>query len=99
MVFWGDVGPDAGEDVEGRGPRGHDEFNVAKEPGFFGWPLFVGNNYAYNEYDFSTGISQAKYDPAAPVNNSPNNTGLLNLPPPSRQKFIILMPVQIYSLR
>jgi len=80
-LFWGDVGPDAGEDVEGRGPRGHDEFNVAKEPGFFGWPLFVGNNYAYNEYDFSTGISQAKYDPAAPVNNSPNNTGLLNLPP------------------
>ncbi len=36
---------------------------------------------AYREYDFATGISGPAYSPAAPVNNSPNNTGGQNLPP------------------
>lgn len=52
--YWGDVGPDAGKDSLGRGPRGYDEVNQARGPGFFGWPYFVGNNYAYNKYDFET---------------------------------------------
>lgn len=80
-LFWGDVGPDAGEDGEGRGPRGHDEFNVASQPGYFGWPLFVGDNYAYHDYDFATGEPGPKHNPGKPVNNSPNNTGLKELPP------------------
>jgi len=33
-VYWGDVGPDAGE-ATARGPQGHDELNQAKEPGFY----------------------------------------------------------------
>ncbi len=48
-VYWGEIGPDAGEDKE-RGPRGYDEFNQAKKPGYYGWPYFVGNNYAYAEW-------------------------------------------------
>lgn len=80
-LFWGDVGPDAADSSELRGPRGHDEFNVATAPGFFGWPLFVGDNYAYREYDFATGKSGDYYNPKKPINNSPNNTGRQVLPP------------------
>jgi cytochrome c len=79
-IYWGEIGPDAGEDSI-QGPRGYDEFNQAKKAGYFGWPYFVGDNYAYTEWDFATNTAGPKYDPAAPVNNSPNNTGLANLPP------------------
>lgn len=80
-LFWGDVGPDASEDGEGRGPRGHDEFNVALKPGFYGWPLFVADNKPYHDYDFETGESGPLFDPDHPVNNSVHNTGLQALPP------------------
>ncbi|NEU66608.1 carbohydrate-binding protein [Spirosoma agri] len=81
FVYWGDVGPDAGTDSVGVGPTAEDEYNQAKKPGNFGWPYFVGDNKAYNDLDFSTNKSGAKFDPAHPVNNSPNNTGLQSLPP------------------
>jgi cytochrome c len=80
-LYWGEVGPDAGANSETRGPRGYDEINQAKKPGNFGWPLFVGNNYAYNRYNYTTGKSGEKYDPEKPVNDSKNNTGLTQLPP------------------
>ncbi len=80
-VYWGDVGPDARDDNPTRGPKGHDEVNQAKKPGFFGWPYFIGNNKPYYDFDFATEKSGALFDPRAPVNNSPNNTGLKNLPP------------------
>ncbi|NND09296.1 MAG: PKD domain-containing protein [Saprospiraceae bacterium] len=81
FLYWGDVGPDAGKDVEGRGPRGHDEVNQARAAGFFGWPYFVGDNKAYHEYDFAAEESLDRYDPKRPINNSPNNTGAQILPP------------------
>ncbi len=80
-VYWGDVGPDARVDSTGVGPRGHDEVNVAREAGFFGWPLFIGNNQAYHQRDFATGKPGAAFDPAAPVNESALNTGARQLPP------------------
>ncbi len=79
-LYWGEVGPDANEDGEKRGPRGYDEVNQARKAGFFGWPFFVGNNYSYYAYDYATGVSGGTYDPAKPVNSSPNNTGLKELP-------------------
>ncbi|MFN8353091.1 MAG: ThuA domain-containing protein [Spirosomataceae bacterium] len=79
-IYWGEIGPDAGEDSL-RGPRGYDEFNQAKKPGNFGWPYFVGNNYAYSEWDFATKTAGPTYNPKKPINNSPNNTGLKELPP------------------
>jgi cytochrome c len=79
-LFWGEVGPDGAEDKEGRGPRGYDEINVATGPGYYGWPYFVGNNYAYWKYDFETGESLYQFDPKAPKNTSPNNTGMEILP-------------------
>ncbi|MEQ8811940.1 MAG: ThuA domain-containing protein, partial [Imperialibacter sp.] len=81
-IYWGEIGPDAGEDSI-QGPRGYDEFNQAKKAGNFGWPYFVGNNYAYAEWDFATNTAGPSYDASEPVNNSPNNTGLTNLPSPS----------------
>ncbi len=80
-LYWGDVGPDAGKDSLGRGPRGYDEVNQARQAGFFGWPLFIGNNYAYNKYDFATKVSTEPRDPEKPINNSVNNAGLQQLPP------------------
>jgi cytochrome c len=79
-VYWGEIGPDAGEDGE-QGPRGYDEFNQAKKAGNFGWPYFVGNNFAYPDWDFASNKAGPFSDPAAPVNHSPNNTGLTKLPP------------------
>ncbi len=84
FVYWGEVGPDANVDsMETRGPRGYDEVNQARKAGFFGWPLFVGGNYPYREYDYTTGKSGKAFDPQHPVNNSRNNTGLTDLPPVS----------------
>lgn len=81
-LYWGEVGPDANNDsFATRGPRGYDEMNQARKAGFFGWPLFVGDNYAYHAYDYATGVSGPAFDPAHPVNDSRNNTGLRDLPP------------------
>jgi len=80
-LYWGEVGPDAGDSDSLRGPRGYDEVNQAKKAGFFGWPYFVGNNYSYARYDFATKKVLKKWDPNAPVNESPNNTGKRELPP------------------
>ncbi|GAB4038877.1 PQQ-dependent sugar dehydrogenase [Spirosoma gilvum] len=80
-LYWGDVGPDAGADSAGVGPTAEDEYNQARKPGNFGWPYFVGDNKAYNDVDFATGKKGEKFNPAHPINNSPNNTGLNDLPP------------------
>lgn len=81
-LYWGEVGPDASNDsLATRGPRGYDEVNQARKAGNFGWPLFVGNNYAYRDFDYSTGESGEAFDPAKPINDSRNNTGLTELPP------------------
>jgi len=80
FLYWGEVGPDANNDIPERGSRGYDEINQARKAGFFGWPFFVGNNYAYRYYDYKTGTSGEAYDKLKPVNLSPNNTGLKTLP-------------------
>ncbi|UII24317.1 ThuA domain-containing protein [Fulvivirga ligni] len=80
-LYWGEVGPDAGETDSLRGPRGHDEINRAPKAGFYGWPYFVGDNKPYRHYDFTTQEPNAFFDVNHPVNTSPNNTGLKDLPP------------------
>jgi glucose/arabinose dehydrogenase/cytochrome c551/c552 len=83
FLYWGEVGPDAARDTATRGPRGYDELNQARKAGYFGWPFFVGHNYAYRKYDYNTGLSGELYNSQKPVNTSRNNTGLQNLPPVS----------------
>ena len=83
IVYWGEIGPDSGTDGE-QGPRGYDEFNQAKKPGNYGWPFFVGDSKPYHQYDFATKAVGSLFDPNAPVNNSPNNTGAKQLPPTTK---------------
>ncbi|WP_229310896.1 PQQ-dependent sugar dehydrogenase [Larkinella soli] len=79
-LYWGEVGPDATSDSE-IGPRGYDELNQGRKPGNFGWPWFVGNRQAFPVYDYENRRPLEKKDPDRIVNNSPNNTGLRELPP------------------
>ena len=76
-----DYGPDAGEDNPQRGPAGLVEQNRIVEAGNYGWPYCLGPNIAFVDYDFDTGDSGPEFDCANPVNDSPNNTGLTELPP------------------
>ncbi|WP_026967578.1 PQQ-dependent sugar dehydrogenase [Algoriphagus terrigena] len=80
-LYWGEVGPDASVDSIW-GPKGYDEFNQAKGPGFFGWPYFIGDNFPYNRHNHADSSYGAPFDPANPVNESVNNTGLKELPKP-----------------
>lgn len=81
LLFWGDIGPDAGKNDTARGPMGHDEINRARQAGNYGWPYFVGDNQAYRDFDFSEKKPGPRYDPQHPLNASPNNTGARELPP------------------
>lgn len=80
FLYWGDVGPDAGNDSIGFGSRGFDEFNQARKAGNFGWPYFIGNNSPYHHYDYASLKSGPLFDAKKPVNTSPNNTGAKELP-------------------
>lgn len=81
FVYWGDVGPDSRVDsLQSRGPRGYDEVGQARKAGNFGWPLFIGDNKPYFEYDYEKGEHGAMFDATRPINTSRNNTGLQELP-------------------
>ena len=81
-VHWGDIGPDAGRDSAGIGPMGYDELNVAPSAGNYGWPFFIGYNRGYNTVRYgSTKTFGPSMDPARPLNRSPNNSGIQELPP------------------
>ncbi|MEM6628179.1 MAG: PQQ-dependent sugar dehydrogenase [Bacteroidota bacterium] len=80
FLYWGDVGPDGTRDGK-YGPQSYDEFNQAREAGNFGWPFFVGDNKAYRFRDFAADTVGEYFDPLAPANRSPNNTGAEILPP------------------
>ncbi|MFE6495745.1 ThuA domain-containing protein [Streptomyces sp. NPDC057748] len=80
-VHASDYGPDRGLPTTDRGPEGLVEYNVIKKAGNFGWPFCHGNNQAYAPYNPDTKEVGPKFDCANPVNPSPNNTGLNQLPP------------------
>ncbi|MEM9528622.1 MAG: PQQ-dependent sugar dehydrogenase, partial [Bacteroidota bacterium] len=79
-LFFGDIGPDATVTSE-RGTMGYDEINVARMAGYYGWPYALAQNIPYPDFDFATSQPGALFNPAAPRNNSPNNTGAVELPP------------------
>ncbi len=80
-LHWGEVGPDAFESSETRGPLGHEEFNVARGPGNYGWPHFAGFNIPYARHNFATNQSGDFFQANAPENTSIRNTGVRILPP------------------
>lgn len=78
-VYWGDVGPDT-EVPASEGKLSYDEINQARKPGFFGYPYFLGDNEVFPDYDFETKKEGPGKDPKRPINDSPNNTGVKELP-------------------
>ncbi|MFG1801427.1 ThuA domain-containing protein [Micromonospora carbonacea] len=80
-VYLADYGPDRNPPTTNRGPEGLVELNVIKSPGNYGWPFCHGDNQPYAPFNPDTGVVGAKFNCNAPVNNSPNNTGLTSLRP------------------
>ncbi len=80
-LFYGDVGPDASNDSDEKGSRGYDEVNRVTAPGNFGWPLVIGQNKPYKQFDYVTQKTGPVVDVEHPINNSPHNTGAKQLPP------------------
>ncbi|MER6951967.1 ThuA domain-containing protein [Nonomuraea sp. NPDC000554] len=89
-VHAADYGPDRGGPTTERGPEGLVEYNVIKKAGNYGWPFCHGDNQPYAPYNPDTKVVGAKFDCAHPANDSPNNTGLTELPP-------IQLPVMWYG--
>ena len=87
FVYWGEVGPDANAADSLRGAAGHDEVGQAREAGNYGWPYFVGDNKPYRYFNFASNQPGPYYNPEKPINKSPNNTGLNELPP-AKKAFI-----------
>jgi cytochrome c len=90
FVYWGEIGPDASKVDSTRGSEGFDEVGQARKAGNFGWPFHIANNKAYTDYDYATQKAGAFYSIEKPLNQSPNNTGLTELPP--AQKAFIWYP-------
>lgn len=79
-VWWGDVGPDAGDDGHGD-PRGVDTLNRADRAAFFGWPFARGGRF-YRDRDFASGERGESFADLL-RNDSPRNTGIERMPTPT----------------
>jgi len=80
-LFWGDVGPNPGVRDPRRGPSAHEEINLAKTAGNYGWPYLIADNKPYRDYDYASGKMGDFFDPQHLLNDSPNNRGHRQLPP------------------
>ncbi|MEE4543369.1 ThuA domain-containing protein [Streptomyces sp. V4-01] len=80
-IFVGDHGPAGSAARPERGPAGQARFLQLTGPANYGWPYAFGDREPYAAVDFATGRSGEPFDLAAPVNDSPRNTGLRELPP------------------
>ncbi|BAL90702.1 hypothetical protein AMIS_54820 [Actinoplanes missouriensis 431] len=88
VIYMADYSPDAQNPNPARGPAGHGRWMAIDKPANYGWPYCVAPDMPYVDFDFATEVSGAPFNCAAPVNESPNNTGLRNLPPVERAEVI-----------
>ena len=79
-IYLADYSPDAQASDPARGPVGTGKWLIVRGAANYGWPYCVGH-LAYVAYDFETGVSGAPFDCDHPRNQSPRNTGLVELPP------------------
>lgn len=84
-LLWGENGPPnnwvPGTKIDKKTvPLGYDEFNLAKNPGFRGYPMVIANQQAFKNYDPNSKKEKGYFDPQAPVNDHKENTGIKNLP-------------------
>src|SRR5699024_1399154 len=78
-----DYSPDNSSDApETRGPAGIAEWMLIEEPGYYGWPLCMGDNEPFRDVDYTTDpVTVGEFfDCENPVNDSAGNTGLTQLP-------------------
>ena len=80
-LYVGDYSPDAQNPNPERGPSGTGRWLLVEEPGNYGWPYCATDERNYVDYDFATDTSGEPFDCDNLVNESPNNTGLTELPP------------------
>ncbi|PSL06987.1 PKD domain-containing protein [Haloactinopolyspora alba] len=80
-LYVADYSPDAGSADPERGPAGTGKWLSVEEPGNYGWPYCITSELPYVDYDFATETSGEPFDCSSPVNESPHNTGLTELPP------------------
>ncbi|MFC5813686.1 PQQ-dependent sugar dehydrogenase [Nonomuraea harbinensis] len=80
-LYVADYSPDARNADPARGPAGTGKWTVIRKAGNYGWPYCATARLPYTDYDFATGTSGAAFGCAAPVNESPHNTGRRELPP------------------
>ncbi|GIE74751.1 hypothetical protein Aph02nite_07010 [Actinoplanes philippinensis] len=88
VVYMADYSPDANQPNPARGPAGHGRWMAIDKPANYGWPYCVAPDMPYVDYDFATGTSGQPFNCAQPVNASPNNTGLRNLPPVEKAEIV-----------
>ncbi|GIJ46808.1 hypothetical protein Val02_36940 [Virgisporangium aliadipatigenens] len=76
------VGPDAQSPDPERGPAKYETATIITEAGNHGWPYCMGNRQPYRDRSNTDAtVLTGWYDCNAPKNNSPRNTGLVDLPP------------------
>ncbi|WP_461032473.1 PQQ-dependent sugar dehydrogenase [Streptomyces mayteni] len=80
-LWMADYGPDAILPDPERGPAGHVRTLLINGPGNYGWPYCTMDNQPYNDWDYEENRPGDWFDCERPVNDSPHNTGLVNLPP------------------
>ncbi|BEL02667.1 hypothetical protein Q0Z83_008580 [Actinoplanes sichuanensis] len=88
VAYLADYSPDANQPNATRGPAGHGRWMAVDKPANYGWPYCVAPDLPYVDYDFATGVSGQPFNCAQPVNESPHNTGLRNLPPVEKAEVI-----------
>ncbi|WSJ91003.1 ThuA domain-containing protein [Streptomyces sp. NBC_01304] len=82
ILYAGWVGPDAGAPSTTWGPAKYDTFAAITGPGNHGWPYCMGNKQPYRDRNLPDPTKPLGwYDCNAPKNESPNNDGLVKLPP------------------
>ncbi|MEU7978727.1 ThuA domain-containing protein [Micromonospora sp. NPDC049081] len=81
FVYIGDYSPDSQVPNAARGPEGTGRWIAANKAGNYGWPYCYSPTLPYIDYDFVTKQSKGAFNCAAPVNDSPRNTGRRVLPP------------------
>jgi glucose/arabinose dehydrogenase/PKD repeat protein/type 1 glutamine amidotransferase len=76
------VGPDAGAPSLTWGPAKYETASVLTKPGNYGWPYCMGNKQPFRDRNLpDITVPLGWYDCDHPRNNSPRNTGLVELPP------------------
>ncbi|WP_433718920.1 PQQ-dependent sugar dehydrogenase [Actinoplanes sp. CA-051413] len=88
VAYVGDYSPDANSPNPARGPAGHGRWMAVDKPANYGWPYCVAPDMPYVDFDFATRTSGQPFNCAAPVNDSPNNTGKRKLPPVQKAEVI-----------